>query len=204
MERAVMAKRIDPETVLSAYRCGFFPMAESHTGPISWFSPDPRAIIPLESFRIPRSLRRDLNSGRYTVTINRRFGDVIRECALGRPDDETWISHEIVRVYSVLHQMGFAHSVETWAGGRLVGGLYGVAIGGAFFGESMFSRMSNMSKIALVHLVGRLREKGYMLLDTQILNDHMRQFGAMEIPRARYLRLLEGAISLPLRFADVA
>ena len=204
MERAIMAKRIDPETVLSAYRSGFFPMAESRKGPISWFSPDPRAIIPLESFRIPRSLRKELKSGRYAVTINKRFEEVIRECAQRRPDDETWISHEIVRVYSALHQMGFAHSVETWADGCLAGGLYGVAIGGAFFGESMFSRMSNMSKVALVHLVSRLRQKGYRLLDTQIMNDHMRQFGAIEIPRAQYLGLLERAISLPLSFADVA
>lgn len=202
--RAAIAKRIDPEIVLSAYRCGFFPMAQSRNGPVSWFSPDPRAIIPLESFNIPRSLRKEMTREQYPVTIDKAFDEVIRECARERSMDETWISDEIVHVYSALHRMGFAHSVETWSGRWLCGGLYGVTIGGAFFGESMFSRLSNTSKIALVHLVGRLRERGYRLLDTQIINDHIRQFGAIEIPRAKYLELLESAISLPVRFTDVA
>ena len=177
-------------------------MAESRSGPISWYSPDPRAIIPLESFNVPRSLRREMNRSACTTTVDRAFDSVIGECAEGRDPDETWISGDIIRVYTELHRMGIAHSVETWLKGDLVGGLYGVSLGGAFFGESMFSRIPNASKLALVSLVGRLNARGYRLLDTQIMNEHIRQFGALEIPRELYLRLLAGALSLSVRFTD--
>jgi leucyl/phenylalanyl-tRNA--protein transferase len=137
-----------------------------------------------------------------TITVDRTFDQVIRECAEGRFTGGTWISGDIIRVYTELHRMGVAHSVETWLEGKLVGGLYGVALGGAFFGESMFSRIPNGSKFALVSLVGRLNARGYRLLDTQIMNEHIRQFGAVDIPRDRYLLLLAEALSLGVRFLD--
>jgi leucyl/phenylalanyl-tRNA---protein transferase len=197
-----MEQRFDPSVVVSAYRSGFFPMAESRTGPISWHSPDPRAIIPLNDFNTPRSLRREMKQSASTITVDRAFDRVIVECAERRYPDDTWISDDIIRVYTELHRMGVAHSVETWLEGRLVGGLYGVALGGAFFGESMFSRMQNGSKFALVTLVGRLKVRGYRLLDTQIMNEHIRQFGAIDIPREDYLLLLSEALPLPVTFVD--
>jgi leucyl/phenylalanyl-tRNA--protein transferase len=199
-QRAEGERPFSPEVVVEAYRQGFFPMAESRTGPISWFSPDPRAVIPLHTFRVPRSVRRELASTTCSCTIDLSFAQVIRACA--ERAEETWISDDIIRVYTDLHKRGVAHSVETWKGGELTGGLYGVAIGGAFFGESMFSRESNMSKLALVHLVERLRRRNYLLLDTQIINDHVRQFGAIEIPRRDYLSLLAEAVSLPIDFIE--
>ena len=192
----------DAETVLAAYRSGFFPMAESRRGPISWFSPDPRAVIPLDTFNIPRSFRRQLRRPDLTCTINSAFHRVILACAERGPFSETWISDDIVRVYSDLHRRGVAHSVETWSNGILIGGLYGIALGGAYFGESMFSRESNASKFALVHLIERLRNRGFVLLDTQIINDHVRQFGAVEISREKYLDLLTRALRQPTKFAD--
>ena len=196
----VKTERLDPAIVVAAYRSGFFPMAESRTGPIAWYSPDPRAVIPLDAFNIPRTVRRARARSECTVTINTAFPQVIAACA-GRPEG-TWISSEIVDVYTVLHRQGIAHSVETWLSGRLAGGLYGVSIGGAFFGESMFSRESNMSKFALMHLVERLVSRGFLLLDTQIVNDHMRQFGAVEIPRQDYLAQLGKAISARVTFLE--
>jgi leucyl/phenylalanyl-tRNA--protein transferase len=190
---------LTPDLLLMAYRAGFFPMAESREGPLGWFSPDPRAIIPLGTFRISRSLRRVLQKGTFTLRMNSAFEQVIRACA---EREETWISEEIVEAYTALHARGFAHSVESWQGERLAGGLYGVAIGGAFFGESMFSRTQDASKIALVHLVNRLRAQGYLLLDTQFLTPHLVQFGALEIPRARYLELLTEAVTAVTCFAD--
>ena len=177
-------------------------MAESRSGSISWYSPDPRAIIPLTRFNVPRSLRREMKRSACTITVDRTFDQVIRECAEERYPDGTWISGDIIRVYTELHVMGVAHSVETWLEGKLVGGLYGVALGGAFFGESMFSRIPSGSKFALVSLVGRLQARGYRLLDTQIMNEHIRQFGAVEIPRDLYLALLSEALSLSIRFLD--
>lgn len=200
--RTIAEGRFDAATVIAAYRSGFFPMADSRQGPISWYSPDPRAIIPLESFNVPRSLRREMKRSVCATTVDRAFLSVIVECAEGRYPEETWISEDIVRVYSELHRMGVAHSVETWLDGKLVGGLYGVALGGAFFGESMFSRVASASKFALVSLVARLRARGYLLLDTQIMNEHVRQFGAVDIPRTRYLSLLSGALPVPARFVD--
>jgi leucyl/phenylalanyl-tRNA--protein transferase len=182
-----------------AYRAGFFPMAESREGPLGWFSPDPRAIIPLETFRVSRSLRRVLRKEAFTVRLNSAFEQVIRACA-GR--EETWISEEIIEAYTALHARGLAHSVESWQGEQLAGGLYGVAIGGVFFGESMFSRTRDASKVALVHLVTRLRARGYVLLDTQFLTPHLMQFGALEIPRSRYLALLTEAVTAVTCFSD--
>ena len=202
MSRTFLAERFDPAVVVAAYRTGFFPMAESRTGPISWHSPDPRAIIPLNDFNIPRSLRREMRQSACTVTVDRAFDHVIGECAEGRYPDETWISDDIIRVYTELYRQGVAHSVETWREGTLVGGLYGISLGGAFFGESMFSRMQNGSKFALVTLVGRLKTRGFRLLDTQIMNEHIRQFGAVDIPREKYLALLSEALSLPVSFVD--
>jgi leucyl/phenylalanyl-tRNA--protein transferase len=193
-------RAFDADTVLAAYRSGFFPMAESRTGPIAWYSPDPRAIIPLDTFNVPRSLRRQLSRTDVTCTVNGAFERVIRACAERGPDSATWISEDIIGVYTDLHRSGIAHSIETWRQGLLIGGLYGVALGGAFFGESMFSRESDASKFALVHLVRRLQSLGFLLLDTQIMNDHVRQFGAVELPRDSYLDLLSRAISLPMKF----
>ncbi len=195
-------RAFDADTVLAAYRSGFFPMAESRTGPIAWYSPDPRAIIPLDTFNVPRSLRRQLSRTDVTCTVNGAFERVIRACAERGPDSATWISEDIIGVYTDLHRSGIAHSIETWRQGLLIGGLYGVALGGAFFGESMFSRESDASKFALVHLVRRLQSLGFLLLDTQIMNDHVRQFGAVELPRDSYLDLLSRAISLPMKFVE--
>jgi leucyl/phenylalanyl-tRNA--protein transferase len=194
----VKSRQLVPALLLDAYRAGYFPMAEPSTGVISWYSPDPRAIIPLESFRVTRSLRQKVRKQLFQVKVNNAFERVISLCA---DREETWISPEIISVYTELHRMGHAHSVESWYNQRLVGGLYGVAIGGAFFGESMFSTMTDSSKVALVHLVERLKQRSFRLLDTQYVNDHLKQFGVVEIPRLRYLKLLAEAISEDTRFA---
>lgn len=190
---------IDCDALVAAYRRGFFPMADPHTGEISWYCPDPRAIIPLDAFNVPRSLRRILREHAFEIRVDTAFPQVIQGCA---EREETWISGDIMRAYILLHNRGFAHSVESWRGGSLVGGLYGVSIGGAFFGESMFSKISDASKVTLVHLVERLRKKGYRLLDTQIMNEHVRQFGAIDIPRIHYLRLLAQAVEISTDFGD--
>ena len=175
-------------------------MADSRDGRrIRWYAPDPRAVFPLDTFHVPRSLRRTLRKSEFEVTVDADFPGVIRACA-GR--EETWISAEIERAYTELHRLGLAHSVETWRQGRLVGGLYGVALGGAFFGESMFSRKTDASKVALVALVEHLRARGFVLLDIQYLTEHLARFGAVEIPRAEYERRLAEALRLPCRFGD--
>ena len=188
---------LSTEGLLAAYAAGFFPMAESKNGLISWFSPDPRCILPLVEFRVPRSLRKVIDRSVFSITVDQRFPSVIQLCA---DRSETWISDEIVRAYTVLHEQGFAHSVEAWLKGELVGGLYGVAIRGAFFGESMFTRVSDASKVCLVFLVRHLIERGYTLLDSQIINDHVRQFGAVEVSREEYLRLLATALEYDASF----
>ncbi len=190
-------KTLDPDFLLVAYCNGYFPMAASKTGQIEWFSPDPRAIIPLDTFTISRSLRHTLRQNIFDLRIDTAFEDVMRACA-GR--EETWISEEIINTYMTLHKRGWAHSVETWHEGRLMGGLYGVALGGAFFGESMFSRMNDASKVALVHLVQRMNHNGFTLLDIQFMTDHLRMFGAEEIPRASYLRRLAHALQIDTSF----
>lgn len=188
-----MVTALSTEMLLTAYCQGIFPMAVNKRGDIRWFSPDPRAVIPLdERFHIPHGLKRVLKKPRFTVTINQDFKGVIQACATAH--GATWISPLITRAYCELHQRGFAHSVETRLDGELVGGLYGVHIRGAFFGESMFHRVTDASKVALVALVERLRAGGFSLLDTQWTTPHLEQFGAFEIPRVDYLRLLEAAL----------
>ncbi len=189
---------LTPELVLKAYRLGAFPMAH-WDGRIYWFSPDPRCIFPLDAFKIPRSLRQTIRRAKFEVRVDTAFARVLAGCA-DRPEG-TWISPEIARVYGELHARGYAHSVESWQGGELAGGLYGVALGGAFFGESMFTRVPDASKVALVALVERLRTRGFALLDTQWRTEHLARFGAVEIPRREYLRRLRAALDLPCRFS---
>ena len=164
---------------------------------IEWFSPDPRAILPLEDFHVPHALRRVLRKRVFETSINNAFSEVIAACA--RRED-TWINQEIIESYMRLHELGHAHSVEAWKQGKLAGGLYGVAVGGAFFGESMFHRVTDGSKIALVALVEHLRARKFVLLDTQWLTPHLQQFGGIEISRSHYLRILQRAAELPRKF----
>jgi leucyl/phenylalanyl-tRNA---protein transferase len=189
---------IESEVLLQGYRLGVFPMAMDD-GEIEWFSPDPRAILPLDKFHTPHTLERVVRKKSFEIRINASFPEVIRECA-ARP--ETWINDEIIESYTRLHQLGHAHSVEAWQNGELAGGLYGVAIGGAFFGESMFHHVRDASKIALLALVEHLRERRFTLLDTQWLTPHLQKFGAIEIPRPEYLHLLNTAVNLPRRFLE--
>jgi leucyl/phenylalanyl-tRNA---protein transferase len=166
-------------------------------GEVGWFSPDPRGIIPLSAFHVPHGLKRALKKSAFEIRFNTAFEEVMRACAKRA---ETWISEQIVQSYLNLHRLDFAHSVEAWLGGELVGGLYGVSIQGAFFGESMFHRVPDASKIALVELVNRLNQKGFRLLDTQYVNDHLKQFGATEISRSTYMRLLKAALAVDCKF----
>lgn len=188
---------IKPSLLLEAYASGYFPMADSRNGPIYWYSPDPRAIIPLDNFKISRSLRQTIRKGIFDIRIDTCFEDVICSCADRK---STWISDEIIRSYIELHRLNYAHSVESWYKDTLVGGLYGVALGAAFFGESMFTKMRDASKVALVYLVKHLREKGFDLLDTQFLTPHLARFGAIEISRESYLKKLKVAIQKECKF----
>jgi len=190
---------IPADLLVSAYASGWFPMAVG-PGEIRWYSPDPRGIIPLDTFHSPRRLTRLVRQGRFEVRVNTDFDGVIRACAARQDEDGSWIDDEILESYCALHARGLAHSVETWQDGVLVGGLYGVALGGAFFGESMFHRATDASKVAMVALVDRLRGRGYALLDTQWVTEHLTQFGAIDIPRRRYLRLLEAALRIEAHF----
>jgi len=192
----MMAIRLTPDILIEAYAAGIFPMAESADDPeLFWVDPSRRGILPLEAFHVPRRLKRVLRRGGFRVSVDTAFAAVIRGCAeASETRPATWINDEIVRLYSALFERGAAHSVECWHDGELVGGLYGVSLGAAFFGESMFSRVSDASKVALAHLVLRLRHGGYRLLDTQFLTPHLEQFGAIEISRARYHRLLAEAL----------
>ena len=214
---------LSPDLLLRGYRVGAFPMARSRTGAIEWFRPDPRAIMPLDTFHVPKTLAKRVRSGRFRITSDRDFEGVVRACAAPRPrHPETWISEEIIRAYLRLHEMGYAHSVEAYlrpkpvesavsptfpapAGAdgddQLAGGLYGVSIGGAFFGESMFTRATDASKVCLVHLVEHLRNRGYTLLDVQFTNAHLAQFGVEEVPCEVYLRRLEEAVQQPVKWA---
>ncbi len=194
-----------PETLsvpllVAAYQAGYFPMGLDG-GEIGWFSPDPRGVIPLDAFHVPRRLQRALRSGRFVVTVDTAFRRVMEACAADR-DEGTWITDEILDVYTALHERGLAHAVEVWDGELLAGGLYGVSLGGAFFGESMFHRVTDASKVALVSLVTRLRDRGYELLDTQWTTPFLETFGAIEIPRRVYLRRLAQALGRPCRFRD--
>ena len=196
---------ITAEILLTAYRLGVFPMAEAHDDPtIHWINPERRGVIPLDRFHVPRRLGRTIRSGRFKSTADRAFNAVIRACADAtetRPN--TWLNPRLIELYEQLFRRGDAHSVETWQEGRLVGGLYGVSIGAAFFGESMFSRATDASKVALVDLVGRLRVGGYQLLDTQFITGHLAAFGAVEIARTDYQRRLHHALMSNGRFPAV-
>lgn len=184
---------LDPRIILMGYERGFFPMGDESDGEIYWHRPPMRAIIPLESARIHRSVRKEMGKGHFRTTINHAFSTTILRCS---QREQTWITSEIIEAYEQLHEMGFAHSVETWYGDELVGGLYGVAINAAFFGESMFSIRSNASKFAFAALVDHLRERHFVLLDTQYINDFTASLGAIEIPDADYIDRLNTALSL--------
>jgi len=188
--------RLTPDILLRAYAQGMFPMAERRGDPaLYWVSPEQRGIIPLDDFHVPQRLARTVRSGKFTVTADRAFTEVMMNCAAPAPGrEESWINDEILRLYIGLHAGGHAHSVECWQHGELVGGLYGVRLGAAFFGESMFSRRTDASKVALVHLVDALRRGGFALLDTQFITAHLARFGAVEVPRRQYLALLHDAI----------
>ena len=192
-----MHTRLTPEMLLYGYEAGVFPMAEnSQGGPIHWYAPDPRAVLPLDKFHIPDTLKKLVKKDRFVVDTNRDFEGVMRACAAR---EETWISDEIIEAYTALYRMGFAHSIECRMDDELVGGLYGVAIGGAFFGESMFHTVRDASKVALVHLVARLKAKAYQLLDTQYSTPHLARFGVIEIPREAYELELERALRVQVR-----
>lgn len=188
------------DALLSAYASGWFPMAVA-PGDIRWYSPDPRGIIPLDAFHVSRRLARTVRQNRFEIRVNTSVRAVIQACAEREDADGDWIDEEILESYCALHERGFAHSVETWQDGVLVGGLYGVAIQGAFFGESMFHRVDDASKAALAALVDRLRARGYALLDTQWVTEHLAQFGAVEVPRRRYLRMLDDALKVETSFS---
>jgi leucyl/phenylalanyl-tRNA--protein transferase len=190
---------VTTELVLRAYRHGLFPMAEGRAGEkLFWLDPIKRGVLPLDGFHLSRRLLRTALSDAFTVTVDRNFAGTIAGCATPVPDrSDTWINPQIERLFTELFRMGYAHSVETWQDGTLVGGLYGVALGGAFFGESMFSFARDASKVALVHLVARLRLGGFQLLDTQFVTSHLAQFGAAEIPRELYKQLLAAAVDHP-------
>ena len=184
---------LHPRRLLDAYRHGIFPWY-SEGDPVCWWSPDPRAIFELKGLHISRRLRRTIRSGRFSVTVNRDFAGVIRGCA-NRTDDETWITSDMIHAYETLHHLGHAHSIEAWSDGVLAGGLYGVAVGGLFAGESMFAHRRDASKVALAFLIDRLRIRGFRLFDIQFLTPHTARFGAIEIPRAAYLSRLREALA---------
>jgi leucyl/phenylalanyl-tRNA---protein transferase len=189
---------LTPEGVELAYRHGIFPMADEQSDEVLWFRPDPRAIIPLDGLHVSRSLARTIRRAIFEIRIDTDFEGVMRGCA-DRPEG-SWISERFIEVYGALHQAGKAHSVEAWSEGRLAGGTYGVALGGAFMAESMFHRVTDASKVALAALVARLRERSFALLDVQYVTPHLESLGAVEITRREYERRLESALALPRRF----
>ena len=197
--------QLSPQLLLRAYSMGIFPMAESQDDPtVFWVDPEIRGIIPLETFHVSKSLRKKIRTGAFEVTCDTAFERVMRCCAeQSETRTETWINDDIIHAYTELHEYGFAHSVETWQEGKLVGGLYGVSMGAAFFGESMFSRKTDASKVALVHLVARMKQGGYQLLDTQFVTDHLKRFGAIEVPARQYLEFLEEALNQKAEFSAV-
>jgi leucyl/phenylalanyl-tRNA--protein transferase len=196
------ADAITPEVLLRAYACGIFPMSESADDPgLYWVEPQRRGIIPLDGLKVASRLARTVRSGRFEIRFDHDFEAVIAACAApGEGRGTTWINGRIRRLYGALFRIGHCHTVEAWEGGQLAGGLYGVSLGGAFFGESMFHRARDASKVALVHLVAALIQGGYRLLDTQFVTDHLRSLGAVEVSRAEYRRLLDRAIGEPARW----
>ena len=192
------------DDLIYGYINGIFPMADAD-GSLYWYAPDPRAVIPIDTYKPARSLRPVLNQNRFEVRINANFEQVMRYCSVPRSDDDSvWISEEIIEAYTELHRMGLAHSVETYIDDRLVGGLYGVSLGTAFFGESMFHHVNDAAKVAFHYLIMILRQQQYMMLDTQFINDNVRRFGAVEIPKADYLKQLKAALRHKARFTDPA
>jgi len=194
---------ITPEVLLKAYACGIFPMAESADDPgLYWIEPERRGVLPLEGFHVPRRLARVVRQDRFEIRVDSDFEGVLDGCAAPAPGRQrTWINGRIRQLYTNLHSMGRAHSVEAWLDGSLAGGLYGVRLAGAFFGESMFSRVRDASKVALVHLAARLKRGGFSLLDTQFITDHLAQFGATEISRREYQARLDAALRIGGDFA---
>jgi leucyl/phenylalanyl-tRNA--protein transferase len=190
---------LEPATLLEAYCTGVFPWFDEDC-PICWWSPDPRAIFELNQLHISRRLGRTIRSGRFAITINQAFGDVIRGCA--QRDEGTWLTQSMIDAYERLHRLGVAHSVEAWRDGQLAGGLYGVALGGFFAGESMFHRVTDASKVALAFTVEHLNRRGYRLFDTQFLTEHTARMGAVEIPRREYLRRLQQALRIDASFVE--
>ncbi|MFP4227569.1 MAG: leucyl/phenylalanyl-tRNA--protein transferase [Salinivenus sp.] len=186
-------RRLTPDLLIRAYASGVFPMGDDRTGTINWYAPDPRAHLPLDDVHVPHNLRRRVRRREFSVTSDAAFEAVIRACA---DRERTWITAPFIRAYTALHEQGAAHSVECWQDGDLAGGLYGVALGGAFFGESMFFRVSHASKVALIHLTRQLHAGGFVLLDTQYATEHLERFGVTEIPRSEYERRLAEALSL--------
>jgi leucyl/phenylalanyl-tRNA--protein transferase len=195
-------KQPNPHILLSAYMQGIFPMAHpEEDGAIYWYAPDPRGILPIEGFHCPSRLEQTVSQEPFEIRYNTAFRQVMQECAAPRKiQKSTWISEGLIESYNQLHEMGYAHSVEAWLDDELVGGLYGVAVGGVFAGESMFFRETDASKICLVHLVERLKERGFVMLDVQFVNDHLEQFGAVEISRDDYESRLEDALELDVEF----
>lgn len=197
---------LTPELLLRAYTVGVFPMAESRDAPsISWIDPKNRGILPIDTIHVSKSLKKTIRRNTFEIRCNHDFAAVLAECGRRTPErGETWINPQIEQAVNALHDMGYAHSVESWFDGELVGGLYGVALGGVFFGESMFSRATDASKVALIHLVARLRIGRFKLLDTQFVTDHLKSFGAIEIPARDFLRKLEAALAVHCLFpADI-
>jgi len=194
-----MGGDLNPRRLLQAYRRGIFPWYDEDY-PVCWWCPDPRAIFELDGFHVARRLKRTMRSGRFSITINGAFGEVIRGCA--DREEGTWIIPDMIAAYEKMHDLGWAHSVEVWRDGKLVGGLYGVAVGGFFAGESMFSRQTDASKVALAFTVARLQERGFLLFDIQLLSEHTARLGAVEIPRAEYLARLQEALSVQATFDD--
>ncbi|GAB4029394.1 leucyl/phenylalanyl-tRNA--protein transferase [Spirosoma gilvum] len=194
--------KLTADDLIYGYINGIFPMADAD-GTLYWYAPDPRAIIPIYTYKPAKSLRPVLNRNQFEIRLNTAFREVMRGCSKPRSEeDSVWISDEIIDAYTELHHMGLAHSVETYIDNRLVGGLYGVALGSAFFGESMFSAVSNASKVAFHHLIQILRQQKFTLLDTQFINDNVRRYGAIEIPKADYLRQLKMALRNKVKFTD--
>ena len=189
--------RLTPANIIKAYSVGIFPMAENYSDQkIYWINPQNRGILPLGGLHISKSLRKTIKRKSFNVTYNYNFRHIIQECAkIGSRRPETWINQEIMEAYIELHKIGYAHSIECWKDNKIVGGLYGIALGGAFFGESMFSQQSNASKIALVHLVAILKDRGFILLDTQFTSDHLETMGVIEISRENYLKKLKNALA---------
>ena len=194
---------INEEAILKGYSLGIFPMSESYDDPnIYWINPKKRGVIPIDTFKISKSLKKEIKKNKFKIKVNENFRKVIENCARKTKDrPTTWINKEIIELYTSLHKIGHAHSVESWLGNKLVGGLYGVSMGSAFFGESMFSAMSNASKICLVYLIANLKIKGFILLDTQFINPYLKKMGAIEISRKKYLKILGNSLKKNINFS---